>query len=68
MKLQKNVELIKTRRSDNKELSREMVTSNWFTVYQDRARYEGRRLHWLAENIYEVIYTEKDYTVTLIKH
>ena len=68
MKLKKNVEITRTRRSDCKEIGREMVTSNWFNVYQSIARSEGRRLHWLGENVYEVIFTEKDYTVTLIRH
>ena len=58
---------IQTRRSDNKELCRKQVTDNWFKVYQDNARYEGRRLNWLSENAYEVIFTEKNYTITLIK-
>jgi len=66
--LSKNVEFIKTRRSTGEELEHTMITSNWFTVYQDRARYEGRRLYWIAENAFEVIFTEKDYTATLIKH
>lgn len=61
------VTYIKTRRSDNKELGRDKITDNWFKVYQDIARFEGRRLTWLGENCYEVIFTEKDYTITLIK-
>jgi len=58
---------IQTRRSDSKELFRKQVTDNWFNVYQDIARYEGRRMNWLSENAYEVIFTEKNYTITLIK-
>lgn len=61
------ITLIATRRSTQEEISRKRVTDNWWTVYQDRARYEGRRLHWLSEKAYEVIFTEKNQTVTLIK-
>lgn len=62
------VTLIKTRRSDNAELARKEIADNWFMVYQDIARYGGRRLRWLGRNVYEVIFTEKNYTLTLIKH
>lgn len=58
---------IKTRRSDNRELLRKSVSDNWFNVYQDRARFEGRRINRLSERAYEVIFSEKNYTVTLIK-
>lgn len=58
---------ILTRRSDNKELDRKRITDNWWGVYQDRARFEGRRMYRLSQNAFEVIFTEKNCTVTLIK-
>lgn len=61
------VTFIKLRRNDNKEVCRTVVSDNWFTVYQDRARFEGRRLNWLSERAFEVIFTEKNYSVLLIK-
>lgn len=61
------ITFVVTKRSTQEELSRKRVTDNWWNVYQDRARFEGRRLHWLSDKAYEVIFTEKDKTVTLIK-
>lgn len=59
---------IMTRTSDGKELCRKQTTNNWFNVYQNRARMEGRRMRWIDRNSYEVIFAEKNYTVTLIKN
>ena len=59
---------IKTRISTDKEMSRNTNTDNWFKVYQDRAKFEGRRLNWLTANAFEVIFTEKDYKITLIRY
>ena len=58
---------IKRRNSNGEELSRKKITDNWFTVYQSSAKMEGRRINWLNPNCYEVIYSEKDYTITLSK-
>ena len=59
---------IKTRISTDTEISRKTNTDNWFKVYQDRARFEGRRLNWLTAHAFEVIFTEKDYKITLIQY
>ena len=58
---------IKTRNSDGRELCRTLVTDNWFSVYQTRAMMEGRTIRWLSNIAYNVVFSEKDYTVTLIK-
>ena len=65
--MQENVELIYTRTSDGKVFRRVMATSNWFNVYLDNARVSGRRINWLNGNAYDVIYTEKGYTLTVTR-
>ena len=43
------------------------ATDNWYNVYQARARFEGRRLVWMSDNEYEVIFSEKGYKLRVSK-
>ena len=56
--------VIKSEISTGKELSRNYATDNWFNVYQERARFEGRRLKWISEKSYEIIFSEKGYKLS----
>ena len=61
------IRLIKTKRSTNETLSDIMVTDNWWGVYHSSAIMEGRRPQYYDGNKMEIIYHEKDYTLTFIK-
>jgi len=37
------------------------ATDNWYKVYQANARFEGRRIVWLSDKEYEIIFSEKGY-------
>ena len=61
------IRIIKTKRSTNEVLSDKMVTKNWWGVYHSSAIMEGRRPRYYDGNKMEIIYHEKDYTLTFIK-
>ena len=61
------IRIIRTKRSTNEILSDKIVPANWWGIYHSSAIMEGRRPRYYDGNKMEIIYHEKDYTVTLIK-
>lgn len=43
------------------------VADNWWDVYLDNARFDGRRVIYHSANSYSVIYTEKNKICTFIR-
>lgn len=44
--------------------SEKQVDDNWWDVYLQAARVDGRRITWHGENSYSVTYTEKNKVYT----
>lgn len=61
------IRYIRTKLSTQEVLKDEIVSDNWWCVYKDIARYDGRRIHYYGDNKMEVIFTEKNYAITLIR-
>ena len=62
------IRYIKTKRSTQETIYDKMIPDNWWSVYANEARMEGRRIRYYDNSSkMEIIYTEKDYTITLIR-
>lgn len=59
--------IIKTDIKTGRTISETKTADNWLGVYTSGARSEGRRITKIDEKTTIIKYTEKGYTLTLIK-
>ena len=50
-----------------KTISEKMISDNWWNVYLESARMDGRRIIHHNENSYTVVHTEKNRIYTFIR-